>query len=91
MSLAAQKSGHSWGKIALYFTLFGSLTSQIRPNPPPEDRWNNVCSSCLAGAALSRKEGPKGMAKGCVSYAGITYVFDRLFSSPQNTQETVKP
>ena len=60
---------------------------QFRPDPPPNDPWNSLCSSCAAGAMLSKGEGPRGMVKGCVSYAGITYAFDRMFRGEEEVEE----
>ena len=36
---------------------------------------------------LSKGEGPRGMVKGCVSYAGITYAFDRMFRGEEEEIE----
>lgn len=36
---------------------------------------------------LSKGEGPRGMVKGCVSYAGITYAFDRMFRGEEEVEE----
>jgi len=68
----------SWGELGAAFTGFGSAVRWARGGKM--DKYSNLCSSCCAGAYLNRKKGPKAMASGCITYAGISYFFESMGS-----------
>jgi len=72
----AMVGGKQWGELGAAFTGFGSAVKFIQGGRT--NRYSNLCSSCCAGAYLSRKNGPKSMASGCLTYAGITYLFENM-------------
>ena len=69
-------SGKSWGAVGAYFSGFACLSKVVRGGV--EDKWNQVCASCAAGACLNKAGGPESMAKGCLTYAGFTLLLDNL-------------
>jgi hypothetical protein len=73
----------SWAGLGAAFTFFGQAVNVARPRADKD--WNNVCASCATGAFLARGKGPSGMATGCMTYSGFTYMIQKFTGGKKET------
>eukprot|EP00584_Thalassiosira_punctigera_P000814 CAMPEP_0172533708 /NCGR_PEP_ID=MMETSP1067-20121228/6314_1 /TAXON_ID=265564 ORGANISM="Thalassiosira punctigera, Strain Tpunct2005C2" /NCGR_SAMPLE_ID=MMETSP1067 /ASSEMBLY_ACC=CAM_ASM_000444 /LENGTH=259 /DNA_ID=CAMNT_0013318381 /DNA_START=80 /DNA_END=859 /DNA_ORIENTATION=+ len=74
----------SWAALSAAFSGFHNFVIMCRGGA--EDGWNAVIGSALTGAFLNRAGGLQAMIQGGATYAGFTYVLDKLFASPSSRQ-----
>ncbi|CAM9533553.1 unnamed protein product [Discosporangium mesarthrocarpum] len=80
MRIKANQMAGSWGMLTASFAGFTSVSKVIRGR---DDKWDQVCGACGAGAFLCREQGPRAMAQGCLSYSLLTL----LLASPGKKDE----
>ena len=93
LNTKAVTSAKSWGKLSAAFSGCNAFVRLCRGGDG-KDMWNNVVGAFLAGVVLNKNKGPQAMLNGGATYAGFTYLMDKMFSSPseqraRQTQEMI--
>lgn len=78
----------SWSQLSAAFSGFNNFVRLARGDS--EDGWNAVWGSALAGAFLNRSGGPQAMIQGGATYAGFTYVMEKMFADPNKSRQNQK-
>lgn len=77
-------NGRSWGGISAIYAGLQTASKVVRDK---DDRFNSVVGACGSGAVFSMKNGPRGAAQGCVSFAALSYLIDVL-ASPKDARNS---
>lgn len=93
LNTKAVTSAKSWGKLSAAFSGCNAFVRLCRGGDN-NDLWNNVFGAFLTGVVLNKNKGPQAMLNGGATYAGFSYLMDKMFSSPseqraRQTQEMI--